>query len=405
MKKRLLVLALFDGFPFGGDENRMLQIAQGIDRERFDLRVATIRPHDPHFESQVGNIRPKFEEAGFSIVDLSVPRRTRGLGPNDIRRHLWRVQSLVATIGRVVGYVRAEGVDVIDGHHPAGYLTGALAGAITGIPSIVTTYNVSERWQPRQVWRFVHGRTLAASRAVVTDSKPVARELQSWLPAAQSARVRIIPNGPPPPAARRSEAEVRRMLGLRPRGATRVVAQIAALSRGKGQHIVLDAAPRVLEQHPDVTFLLCGFERPVPGYADVLRARARELGISDRVIVTSYPGDIGDVWQVVDVQVHPTRQDSLPNTILEGMSLGKPMVVSAHAGIPDLVTDGHTGIVVPVDDAAAVATSLLRLLDAPATAQALGSAARERYVGAYTPEHLVRSMQELFVEVATTRAR
>jgi glycosyltransferase involved in cell wall biosynthesis len=193
--------------------------------------------------------------------------------------------------------------------------------------------------------------------------------------------------------------------GLADREATRIIGQIAALSRGKGQHLLLEAAPAILARHPHVTFLIVGFERPVPGYGDVLRARARELGIEPNVIITPYQGRIGDVWQVVDIQAHPTMRDSLPNAILEGMSLGKPLVASAHAGIPSLVLHERTGLVVPVDNAPALAEGLIRLLDEPDTARAYGDAARARYLGGYTREHLARRMEDVFVEVAGSRGR
>ncbi len=402
---KCVILSILDGFPYGGDENRVLQIAQGIDRDRFDLRIATIRPNDPEFDRRLGNMQSKFEQASFPIVDLSVPRVTQGLSGNDIRRHLFRVGSLIGTVSKIARYVKRENVDVIDGHHPAGYLAGALAGIVTGIPSILTTYNVSEIWEPRWLWKLLHRFTLNQAAAVITDSSTVAAEIASWMAANRRWRVRVIPNGPPPPVIQHTEDDVRHILGLRPRKSTRVVAQIAALSHGKGQHVVIDAAPQILARHPDVTFLLVGFERPQPGYADVLRAHAEALGVANRVIVTSYRGEIGDVWQAVDIQVHPTTQDSLPNTILEGMSLGRPVVASNHAGIPDLVLHDRTGIVVPVGRADAVADGVIRLLDNPDTAQKLGAAARARYLDGYTRDHLLQRMQNVFEEAAAGRAQ
>jgi len=405
LSRKLRVLSVLDGFSFGGDENRVLQLVQAIDRERFDFRVATIRPNDANVDRIYGNLRGEFERAGVSVVDLSVPRVTRGLALNDPRRHVLRVGLLAGTVARIARYVRRERIDVIDGHHGAGYLTGTIAGVLTGVPSLLTTYNVSETWHPRWLWNAMHRTTLAASRAVVTDSDAVAGVLRSWMLPSHRARVRVIPNGPPPPVAECSEVEVRAKLGLAPRDQTRVVGQIAALAPGKGQHLLLEAAPAVLERHPDVTFLIVGFERRGTGYADVLRTRARELGIADRVIIAPYQGKIGDVWQTVDIHAHPTMQDSLPNAILEGMSLGKPLVASAHAGIPTLVLNDRTGIVVPVDDAQAVARGLNRLLDQPEVARAFGDAARERYLTSYTREHLARRMEDVFSEVAASRSR
>ena len=264
MSRKLRVLSVLDGFSFGGDENRVLQLVQAIDRERFDFRVATIRPNDANVDRIYGNLRGEFERAGVSVVDLSVPRVTRGLALNDPRRHVLRVGLLAGTVARIARYVRRERIDVIDGHHGAGYLTGTIAGVLTGVPSLLTTYNVSETWHPRWLWNAMHRTTLAASRAVVTDSDAVAGVLRSWMLPSHRARVRVIPNGPPPPVAECSEAEVRAKLGLAPRDQTRVVGQIAALAPGKGQHLLLEAAPAVLERHPDVTFLIVGFERREP---------------------------------------------------------------------------------------------------------------------------------------------
>jgi hypothetical protein len=218
MKQRVTVLSLLDGFSCGGDENRVLQLAQAIDRDRFDFRVATIRPPDPALDRQFGTLHDRFADAGIPLVDLSVPRVTRGLSANDLRRHVLRVGMLHGTIRRIVRYVRRERVDVIDGHHGAGYLCGTLAGVVTGVPSLMTTYNVREAWSPRIVWNAVHAFTLASAGAVVTDSYPVADQLRSRMPRTHRSRVRVIPNGPPRPAAERSKSEVREFFRLRRAG-------------------------------------------------------------------------------------------------------------------------------------------------------------------------------------------
>ncbi|HYZ17221.1 MAG TPA: glycosyltransferase family 4 protein [Candidatus Acidoferrum sp.] len=403
MKQRVIVLSILDGLSCGGDENRVLQLAQAIDRERFDFRVATIRPPDPALDRQFGSLRDRFVDAGIPLIDLSVPRVTRGLGANDVRRHVLRVTMLRATVQRIVEYVRHERVDLIDGHHGAGYLCGTIAGMVAGVPTLMTTYNVREAWSPQAVWNSVHGLTLASVGAVVTDSYAVADQVRSRMPRTHHSRVRVIPNGPSRPQAERSDAQVRAFFGLPPRGRTRVIAQIAALLPGKGQHLLIAAAPAVLARHPDVTFLLVGYEREQQGYGARLRATAEALGVGDNVVIGPYPGPIGDVWQTVDIHAHPTMLDSLPNAILEGMSLGKPVVASAIAGIPTLVAHERTGMVVPPDDVPALADALIRLLDQPEMARAFGEAARRRFDERYTQELLARRMEALFSELAAAR--
>jgi hypothetical protein len=70
--KRTPVLSILDGFNYGGDENRVLQIARAIDRDRFDFRVATIRPDDPDVSRKFGNLRREFEQAG--VYQIQSPK-------------------------------------------------------------------------------------------------------------------------------------------------------------------------------------------------------------------------------------------------------------------------------------------------------------------------------------------
>ncbi|MFY9708977.1 MAG: glycosyltransferase family 4 protein [Candidatus Cybelea sp.] len=190
---------------------------------------------------------------------------------------------------------------------------------------------------------------------------------------------------------------MRQELKLPPKGAGRVIGHIATLVPGKGQNVLIDAAAEVLRTNPDVFFLIVGFERGDSlGYAGELRARAARLGISERVMVTPYQGPIGDIWQIIDIHAHPSMLDSLPNAVLEGMSLGKPAVVTATGGIPTMVVNGRTGIVVEPGDAGAMAAGLNALLGDPKLSRRLSAAARARYLECYNEKLLAERMQHVF---------
>lgn len=404
--RRIKVLCLLDALHYGGDENRVLQLARSIDRSRFDFHVAALCPPDPELDARYGSIRDEYQAAQIPVTELGVERATRGLALDDPRRHVRRIAMLARTVQRIVAHVRQERFELIDGHAPSGYLCGTIAARICGVPSVVTTYNVGETWSPRLVYAVARQATLAAASAIVTDSDAVARELQAWMLRKRHPRILVIPNGPPPPRPLRSGAEVRTLFGLPAEGTARIIGQVAGLFPGKGQHVLLDAARSVLARHPDAFFLIVGFERSdYPGYEAELRSRAERLGISERVAIVSYQGAIGDMWQAIDLHAHPTMRDSLPNAILESMSLGIPAVVAATAGIPTLVLDGKTGIVVPPGDVTALASGLNRLLDDPDYARALGSAARRRYAEGYTEALLARRMEALFEDLVASRAR
>src|SRR5262249_43727973 len=131
-------------------------------------------------------------------------------------------------------------------------------------------------------------------------------------------------------------------------------------------------------------------------YADELQRQAQRLGISDRVRIRGYPGNIGDVWKAIDIHAHPTQLDSLPQAIMEAMSLGLPSVVTPVGGIPTMVDHDHTGLRVRPRDAKALAPALLRFLREPQTAARLGQAAQERYRQRYTTRVMTSALENVF---------
>jgi glycosyltransferase involved in cell wall biosynthesis len=143
-----------------------------------------------------------------------------------------------------------------------------------------------------------------------------------------------------------------------------------------------------------------GFPRGEEAYQRRLRQRIQELGLAGRICMAGYPGPIGDVWNVIDIHVHASLFDSLPNAIIEGMSLGKPAVVTAVGGIPEIVTHAETGLLVPPGDVDALERAITRLVRSPAEAARLGAAARRRYDARLRPEHMTTALEQLFLRVA-----
>jgi len=171
----------------------------------------------------------------------------------------------------------------------------------------------------------------------------------------------------------------------------------------KGHAVVLEAARQILRRDPRVFFLFIGFARYGVDYIRELEQRAASLGIAERVRIAPYPGAIGDVWQLIDIHVHGTLWDSLPNAIIEGMSLAKPLVTTIVGGIPELVQPGKTGLLVPPRDSTALASALLQLLEKPDYAAQLGQAAFAVYRHEYTQEIMTRRLESLFVELTQAK--
>jgi glycosyltransferase involved in cell wall biosynthesis len=148
---------------------------------------------------------------------------------------------------------------------------------------------------------------------------------------------------------------------------------LLAVSRLEAQK-GLDTAVRALAQLPGATLLVLG-EGPD---REALEALASELGVSDRLLLPGRVGNVAALYEQADVLVHPARWEGFGLAMLEAMLAAKPVVAARAGSAPELVEDGRTGALVPVDDVEALVAAVSGLLADPARAALLGRAGLER---------------------------
>ena len=171
------------------------------------------------------------------------------------------------------------------------------------------------------------------------------------------ARITVVPNGVAVEPAR----PVRLADGP-------TILEVARLAEVKGQATLIRAVQRL-----DATAVLVGRDLESGGrYEDILRA------LGGRVVLAGYRSDVPALLAGCDVFCLPSRAEGMPLVVLEAMAQGKPVVATAVGGTPELVVDGETGLLVPPDDAEALAGALGRLLSDPELAQRMGAAGRAR---------------------------
>lgn len=154
-----------------------------------------------------------------------------------------------------------------------------------------------------------------------------------------------------------------------------VVGLVAQLNREvKGVRHFLDAVPAILEAVPTARFVVVGDGHLRPG----LEARARELGVEDRVVFAGFRSDVPRFYRIMDVSALTSLSEGLSITILESMAHGVPVVATRVGGNPELVASGETGLLVPVKDTPAFARAVVSLLRDPAAARRMGRAAQRR---------------------------
>lgn len=221
----------------------------------------------------------------------------------------------------------------------------------------------------------------AAAHRVVANSQAAAQRLR--VEGVPEHKIVVIPNGidssifPP------------REYSQRPRR----IAMVACLREEKRIDVLISAAPRVLARYPDAEFLIVGDG----SCRDQLVTLARERGVTERFRFLGHRDDVPAVLSMADLFVLPSRSEAFPNSIIEAMASGLPVVASAVGGIPELVDDGNTGRLVPPGNAEALAAALIDLLDQPERAAQFGRAGRLRIEQTYSFDRMVGQMETLYL--------
>jgi glycosyltransferase involved in cell wall biosynthesis len=268
-------------------------------------------------------------------------------------------------------------------------LGGAAAARVAGVPHV---WHVRELYAGFDRWWPAYRRLLASADALPCVSAATAAQFE-----ATTAPAEVLHDGLGHVPERAPRAAARAELGVA--ADAFVVATLGRLSTWKGQALLVDAIARL----PGAVALIAGDAwRGDERHARELEARAAGLGAADRVRLLGFRDDVGTVLGAADaVAVPSTSPDPLPNSALEAAAAGCCVVAAAHGGLPEIVRDGETGVLVAPRDAAALAAALAALRDDPARVERLGAAAAADVRERFAPALLLERVQALYDRLLT----
>ncbi len=171
-----------------------------------------------------------------------------------------------------------------------------------------------------------------------------------------------------------------------------IVGVVARLEPEKGHPTLLEAWQRVVLQVPEAYLLVVG----EGSRYDALAAQAADLGILDRVVFTGRRDDIPAVTAALDVAVLPSYREAQGLTVLEAMALSRPVVASNVGGIPEMIEDGVTGLLVPPHDPDALAEAIVRLLCDHPYADMLARAGHDLVHRSFCVELMVHAIEAIY---------
>jgi glycosyltransferase involved in cell wall biosynthesis len=208
-------------------------------------------------------------------------------------------------------------------------------------------------------------------------------------------KIAVIPNGLDLSAGFEGlEGGARRTVRL-----PRRVVVVANLRKEKRHDVLIDAAPFVLARFPDATFEIVG-DGPE---GDRLKELVRARGVGAAITFAGHCEDVAPRLAAAGIFALCSESEAFPNALLEAMGARLPAVASNAGGIPEVLTDGVTGFLAPIGDAAAVADRICRLMSDPELAQRFGAAARQTVETRYSFERMAAAFESLYLDELARR--
>ncbi len=182
---------------------------------------------------------------------------------------------------------------------------------------------------------------------------------------------------------------------------TVIVGNIAHLADHKGQRYLVEAVPEVLGKCPNAVFFIVGEgdERPA------LEQLISKLDLRSKVILTGFREDIGYFLRAFDVFVLSSHLEGLCTSLLDALLMEVPVVATRTGGVPEIIEDNVTGLLVEVRNPHALAEGILRLIREPALSQKFAKAGRERVLTRYTTQQMVRGTVAVYEQVLAEHRR
>lgn len=309
---------------------------------------------------------------------------------------------------RLAYVIKKESINLIHSHTPLpGTVLSRLSGWVAGIPVINHTHNpefinrnpLIGVFQSLLIWvtgRIFRARIIAVSEFVKTE---IVKQ------GSPEDKVTVIYNGIALDNVeiKNSRLKIRAEFGLKENQP--VITEVGRLGNDKGQHILIRAAPYVIEKFPEAVFMIVGEDLWKNGeYRRELQELSAGLGVKEKIIFTGYRSDIMDLMKASDLFVLPSVfTEGLPVVILEAMLAQKAVIASAVGGSPEIVVDAKTGTLVPPGDPDKLAEAIIYHLGNPEISRRLAENGHEFLKQRFTLTRMLDKTMGIYQELMVNR--
>ncbi len=374
MKKIRVLHLTSTRYGIGGVEKLLLDMADKYDADRFDVSYCNL-----------------FCDAdGLGVFPTAM--RERGLSVYQVTgRSLSDIPQMISGLARLL---RQERFEVLHLHMLQATIIGSLAARFARGTKVVVTKHYTDELSSQNpiVNRLDHHYTRTANHIIAISEYVKADLVRVSVPA---DKITVIYNGTDIEHFDR-RAEVPSHLKLAGTDDSLLIGNVGSLTPRKGHRHLIEAMPAIVKEHGSAHLFVIG-EGPEKQHLEQLRV---SLGLESVITMLGFQDDVAPLLRQLDLYVHPSIHEPFGIAILEAMAASKCVVATAVGGVPEIVSEGVTGYLVPPGESAALSDTISYALRHRDKAIDMGRAGRERVADLFDIQRTVKGYESLYSELS-----
>ena len=369
MKSKTKILYIQSTFKDESPNSLVWNISRLIDKDKYQILACCIRKGGPYEE--------RFRDLGIPVKNLNMKCVL------DLR-----------VIFKLMRFIRENKVDIVHTNIRLADWYGRVSAKLAGVPLIFSTIHNPDYWRQERKY-LAYSIVDRLSMTFNTHIVAVSNAVKNFLVRSQNInpdKITVIYNGVDVEKYTDSTGfeRQRNFFGLQSDIPT--IGLTARLTWEKGLDTFLKAAKYILQNGRQAQFLIVG-DGPLRGK---LEALAKKLEIEQHVVFTGFRSDIPAILGLLDIFVMSSLREGHPLSTIEAMLARKPVVASNVYGIPEVVLDQETGILIPPEEPKVLADAICTLLDSPEKCREMGERGRLRALRHFSIDRMVRDYEEFY---------
>jgi glycosyltransferase involved in cell wall biosynthesis len=376
-KAPIKILFVITSSGIGGAEKILYHTSRLLDPERYDPSICSLK--------EKGQIARDAETAGIEVHCLTMADGEQAMG--------W-ISSLVALF-RLTRYLIKIRPTIVHSFLFRANIISRVGAFLARVPLVISSVRVMGGEKD-----YYH-----------TVERVTSCMVDHYITVSDSVKEYLIEKGTIPPEKITTIYNGVALNGLTPEGEggspdllgvesnDSVILAVGRLHRQKGYDYLIRAIATVKREVPSVKLLIAGEGEE----ENDLKNLVKSLDLSKEVILTGLCREVEKLLNFTELFVLPSLWEGMPNAVLEAMAAAKPVVATRVGGVPELVMDGETGILVPPEDSESLARAIVGLLRNTAQANSMGNAGRKRVQEHFSLREMVTKTDSLYQKLLNTK--